>query len=417
MPDETALIEVHSAAVVQRKLLRNFPLILEIEAVAVRRDIIAIVEPLGSAGLVAGGIDRNHGGIGGLGRTLGVELPSAPDGVGIIDDVTGVELGSVGHDTAVQASGLTVEEEITAIRVGTEVGGAVTVEERELETEIVDRLLIGQNFETVLLALIFVQVLRVEGTDAGNRVGSAIGLQRRGLVGVIRNLVLVIGFSGDQADAAGVVDDVGEVGETPVLVGAIVNGIVARGRVLDALSGLEIAAREVVVPLSLGTAVFEARMNGAVTAAVEVDVSPRIDRPVLGLDIEHARLPETVLGRQRAGDERDTLGKTRVELAAEAGDAFRDQDVVDPVLHVGVIVPDVKASRGRGILAHPRKPEHQLAKGNVLPLAQVLDVLLIDGINRGPDAGHDLLPGLVQLPDDGDFLHLDRLSRAGRSAR
>src|ERR1019366_2887180 len=105
------------------------------------------------------------------------------------------------------------------------------------------------------------------------------------------------------------------------------------------------------------------------------------------------------------------IGEARVKLAAKAGDAFGYEHIVDAVLHVGVLVPDMEAPRTFRILTDTRKPKHQLAEWNIVPLGQILDFLPTYCINRRSQAGHDFLASLIQLTDDRDFGHLHRLIR------
>ena len=59
------------------------------------------------------------------------------------------------------------------------------------------------------------------------------------------------------------------------------------------------------------------------------------------MDVHHGGGAETILGGQRAGDEPESLRKTRAQLGTEARDAFRQQDVVDAILQVGMFAADM----------------------------------------------------------------------------
>jgi hypothetical protein len=70
----------------------------------------------------------------------------------------------------------------------------------------------------------------------------------------------------------------------------------------------------------------------------------------------------------------------------------------------------VETARSGGILANPREAEDEFRERDVLALAEILNVRLIDGVNRRPETGDDLLASLVQLSDDKDFRQLGWLT-------
>src|SRR6185295_13693625 len=96
-------------------------------------------------------------------------------------------------------------------------------------------------------------------------------------------------------------------------------------------------------------AVLGTRLEPGLAAAVHPDVTPRIERAALGLDVEDPGRPETVLGGERAGEERHRLCQPRAQAAAlaEQGRAFRQRDTIDAVLDVAHLVPDVDPTDAR----------------------------------------------------------------------
>ena len=144
-------------------------------------------------------------------------------------------------------------------------------------------------------------------------------------------------------------------------------------------------------------------MNRAVATAIHIELPTGIQSAAFRMDIQHSRLAKSVFGGKRSRDQILAIDEARIELCAEAGDALRDQHVIDAILHVGVIVTDVKAARSGGILAHSREAKHEFAEGNVLSLAEILDVLLVNRVNRRAQAGHNLLPLPIELTHDCNF--------------
>lgn len=64
---------------------------------------------------------------------------------------------------------------------------------------------------------------------------------------------------------------------------------------------------------------------------------------------------QTVLGRQRACDQRHVADEIRLQNRAETLNAFRKKNAVDTVLRVGVLVAHVQIAARGGILGHTRR--------------------------------------------------------------
>ena len=69
------------------------------------------------------------------------------------------------------------------------------------------------------------------------------------------------------------------------------------------------------------------------------------------MNVNHPGGVESILGGQRTGDERNAAEKAGIEFLTEAGDAFRNQDIVDAVLEIGVLAADMELAER--IFGHP----------------------------------------------------------------
>jgi len=94
-----------------------------------------------------------------------------------------------------------IEDEV-ALRVGREENGAVTLEEGGLNIEGVERFLVSEDAVGVLLMLVFIEQRGVEIRDA-------LVSESGSLAGVIGDLIILVGGTAEETDAAGIVDDVG----------------------------------------------------------------------------------------------------------------------------------------------------------------------------------------------------------------
>jgi hypothetical protein len=63
------------------------------------------------------------------------------------------------------------------------------------------------------------------------------------------------------------------------------------------------------------------------------------------VNVENAGFAKPVLGRQSARDQVDVINEAGSELAAKTCDALRYENIIDPILYIGVLIADVKASR------------------------------------------------------------------------
>ena len=110
--------------------------------------------------------------------------------------------------------------------------------------------------------LVFVQQRGVEIRDPSIGVGG-------NLAGVVGDLVILVGRAAEEADAAGVVDNIGGVPEGAVLIGYVMDGVVRVGGILDAEGIVGIIAFQIPRPFAIGAAVLDGGLHVAVAAAVE----------------------------------------------------------------------------------------------------------------------------------------------------
>ncbi len=269
----------------------------------------------------------------------------------VIDGITRIGLRAAGINVAIDLARHSVEEEITGL-VRPEVDFAVSAEAGHLQVQVAGRLLVGDHSVIILLGLLFVEHRRIEASRhpliaAGRRSG---GQARR-----IRKLKIIVGATQHRADPARVIQHVGQIRKSLELIGVIVNWPRAGRRILDANAIVVEATVHEVVQLALGAAIFEARPERVVGAAVHRCFAALIERPALGVDIDHTGGAKAVLGRQRSGDEVQIVHETRVQFLAEAGDALGQKHVIDPILQISVLTPYVQLAQR--ILCHARRPQ------------------------------------------------------------
>src|SRR5262249_56505076 len=103
--------------------------------------------------------------------------------------------------------------------------------------------------ESIALDLVLVELRGIE-------IGEAEGGEARHPPGGVRYLEFAGRGAADEAQAGSRVDDRRDIGEAAILRGAIVDGVEARGRGLDAENVLQVAAGEEVLGAAGSAAVF-----------------------------------------------------------------------------------------------------------------------------------------------------------------
>ena len=271
----------------------------------------------------------------------------------------------------------------------------------------VDRALPRRNREVGLLDLVLVQQRRIEIGDAECR---EIWCQPR----CIGNLKRAIGGAGHQREARVGIENGRDIGKAALLRRVVVDRRPVRRRIFKSDIALEEPPGEEILGLTDLAAIFEARREGLPRAAIDAH-SPAVEGIVAGLDVEHAGGAQAKLRRQRAGDERYVADQRGIEKRAEAGNAVRQHDAVDADLHIGVLVANVKAAAGGGILRHAGSLQEYLFDRLIVAPRKRLDRVVTDGGRNGPDRRIDRVQSLVEgVRRRGD--RIDR-RRSGRRRR
>src|SRR5947209_7379580 len=130
------------------------------------------------------------------------------------------------------------------------------------------------------------------------------------------------------------------------------NGIIVGRRVLDALLAREIAAGQKILPGTGGAAIFERRRQRRLTAAIDADAAAIVERAGARGDVDNAGGAQSILRRQRPVEQSEIADKACLDHLAETGDAGRQKDAIDAVLHVFVLVADVERAARDGILRY-----------------------------------------------------------------
>jgi hypothetical protein len=134
----------------------------------------------------------------------------------------------------------------------------------------------------------------------------------------------------------------------------VVELVVLRRDAVDAVIGVQVVAREIIIIAVDRAAVFEAGIDRVVAAAVHRDRAAGLKQAALALDIDDAGGAQPVLRGQAAGDQLHRIDKPGAQIVTEKADPVRDDDAVDAVLHVEVLVAHMQPAIGRIVLIDPR---------------------------------------------------------------
>src|SRR5260370_22442743 len=77
-------------------------------------------------------------------------------------------------------------------------------------------------------------------------------------------------------------------------------------------------------------------------AGVERNFTAVQRRSLFRMNIDDPGCAEPKLRRQRSGDEIHVVNQTSIDLLPKTGDSFRDQDVIDSELQVGMFIADMQ---------------------------------------------------------------------------
>ena len=172
--------------------------------------------------------------------------------------------------------------------------------------------------------------------------------------------------AGEERHSARRVKNVRKIAEQFVLIGVVVDRIAAARRIFDADAIVQITHRDVGIELSGHSAVLKARHNRVETSAIHGGFALLKDGAVLRVNVDHASGAKAELRRQRAGDERNVVGKTRLQFLPKTWNAFRQEHVIDAVLQIRMLTADVQLTER--ILRDARKTQNGLIKRRVLAL-------------------------------------------------
>ena len=299
-------------------------------------------------------------------------------------------------------------EQQAAPRIRGEIEGGIAREQGQLSGEAFGGLQIADHAEVGQLLLRLVQL----GTVIG---GPAVDDQRRGPrradgdagadAGGVGNLEPVDGAAEDQRHPAVGADHPFQIGKAVHLVGVVVQG---RGAFVGALHpqvALHPRAGDEAVDVAAVEAVFEAGLDLPVGAAIDPH-RPGILELRLGGDVHHPRGAQAVLGGQGPGDQRHLPRQPGAEGLAEHAEPFGQDHPVQPVLEAVVLPAHMQLAEA--VLGHARGLQHHLVQGDIVPAGDVLDRLTVEGVDRRPQAGLDLVPGGVEPGVDVHRLHRGR---------
>ena len=251
-------------------------------------------------------------------------------------------------------------------------------------------MLIGKDVELVELALLLVEFCRIEVRDAERSESGS-------LAGIVGDLIIAIRNPAHEGEAALRVEQGGEIEESFLLRGVVVDGVIGRRRIFDADAAAEITSGHEILGLADRAAIFSRCREGAVAAAIDADATAVVEGVGLGLDVEHAGGAQAVLGRQRAGNQRHAADDSGVDDLSESADAVRQHDAVDAILQVGVLVADVQVAARSRILRYARSLQQRLVERRIGALRQRFQTLLAHLVGAGAGRRVQIVTNLVQL--------------------
>ena len=408
------LVEAQTA--VDSELVGDFPFVLRIHAgeVAGRRDIVGNRERRVDRHPAWSGLDQRCIADKGL---FTAEEKAGADGVRRIDFVRAVGLDAVGVGLAHDVRGDAVDQQI-AKRVRREMQTVIAGEISNLPVKAVDRPLQRQHAVLRILVLVLVEA-------GGIEIGDPVGARDRGiaskadrLAGNVGNLKRTGGRARDQTEPRIGVDERRHIGEAFLLLREVMDRAVGRGRILDAFLGLQVTPDEEVLDAweairtgqSAGSrsrscrrtgaaeraAVLDRRRERSLTTAVKADLTAVVENVGAGRDIDQADGSQAVFGRERAHDQGDAADPAGVENAAEAGQAVGQHHAIDAILHVGMIVADVKEPACGGVLRHPRGLQQDFLHRLVVAAGKRIDRRVGDDIGGRADGRVEIAAALIE---------------------
>ena len=405
---------VEAQAAVDNELVGDLPFVLRIHPgeIAGRRDVVGDVERCIDRRSTDHGLEQRSIADKGL---FAAEEKTGADGVRRIDLIRAVCLDAIGKGLAHDVRGDAVDQQI-AEWVGRVMQTVIAREIGNLPVEAVDRSLQRQHAVLRVLELVLVEHRRVERGHAERARDTAVQPDR--LPRTIGNLKRACRGSRDQAEPRIGVDERRHIGEAFLLLREVVDRAVGWERIFEAFLGLQITADEEVLDAgkairtgqSAGSgsrsyrrtgaaeraAVLDRRGERSLTAAVKADLTAVVEDVGAGGDVDEADGSQAVFGRQRAHDQRHAADPAGVENAAEAGQAVGQHDPVDTVLHVGMVVADVKEPACGGVLRHPRGLQQDFLHRLVVAAGKRIDRRVGDDIGGRADGRVEIAAALIE---------------------
>jgi hypothetical protein len=162
----------------------------------------------------------------------------------------------------------------------------------------------------------------------------------------------------------------------------------------------ELAGGEIVEGAG-AAAIAECRLQPVARARRHGRLGAGIGRARLERDVDHAGLPEAVLRRQGARDQRHLARVLGGQRVGEQGQAFGQLHAVQPVLQVAVVAAHMKLAEA--VLRHAGRAQDHLVDRRLLAQRDGLDDAAREVIARGAEARLDRAARLVELcGGDGD---------------
>ena len=209
----------------------------------------------------------------------------------------------------------------------------------ELRVEFVDLRLQGEHVVDECVDFVFI--------ERRGRINSGAKIAERRLARIVRDLKFARGSAGNKAQPRRIAEQRRHIAEEFALFGVIVKRVETRRRVFNPQS-VPIAAQGCeILRVADGAAIVEARRDRLAAAAIDADAAGRRGKGSAG-DVDDAGGPQTILGRQSAGEQGQPADETRVQDGAKARDALGQHEAVDPVLDIGVFVAHMEARIGDG---------------------------------------------------------------------
>src|SRR6202158_4668260 len=261
---------VEAQPCVQDQIIGDLPLVLKISAKQ-PAGLRAGSDPSGwRIHRTAGhGVESQYGGYIGDQRALRTDGKSEAEGVGVADAPGGIFLDAIDKALTLDIRSHPVDNEV-ADRVRHEVQLAVAVKRGELEVDVIDRFLVGDDVELVELILMFVERCGIETRHAKGRVVTR-------LPRIVGNLKRTVRYTAHECQAAGRIDHRRKVEKSFFLRRAVVDCFICRRWIFDPQIAPEVAAGYVVLRLSDRAAVFETRRDRSVAAAIDAGAAAVVE--------------------------------------------------------------------------------------------------------------------------------------------